>query len=124
MESTFHPHPTSPRLLSLSSPPPSSSLLTSLLGNRRKHIKYPRHLRRRNGAIIHTANLATFPQALEALGQFPALALVDDEDVSLAVAVADRGAEDVFAVFLTRLKSYELAMDTGFKMDMEKHRKR
>jgi hypothetical protein len=32
---------------------------------------------------------------LESDGEFPALRLVDEEDVALAVGVADRGAEDV-----------------------------
>jgi hypothetical protein len=63
--------------------------------NRRNCIQDPRHLIRRHLAILHTPDLASLAQTLESDGEFPALGLVDEEDVALAVCVADRGAEDV-----------------------------
>tara|TARA_R110002003_G_scaffold143_13_gene13278 strand:+ start:8324 stop:8662 length:339 start_codon:yes stop_codon:yes gene_type:complete len=63
--------------------------------NRRNRIQDPRHLIRRHLAVLHTPDLASLAQALESDGEFPALGLVDEEDVALAVGVADRGAEDV-----------------------------
>jgi hypothetical protein len=63
--------------------------------NRRNRIQYPRHLVRRHLTVLHTPHLAALAQALQSNGQLPALRFIDEEDVFLAVCVADRSAEDV-----------------------------
>jgi hypothetical protein len=85
---------------SLTSPPfhPKTFLTfhpTSLQSNRRHTIQHPRHLIHTHLRSLHTPHLTPLPQALEALCQFPALALVDEEDVFLAICIADRGAENM-----------------------------
>jgi hypothetical protein len=70
---------------------------TTLQRQRRHSIQRPGHLIRRHLAILQTPDLASLTQTLQAESEFPALTIVDEEQVFLAVCVADRGAEDVQA---------------------------
>ena len=80
------------------SPLPFSRLLlviNDLQSNRRHSIQHPRHLIRRHLRALQTPHLTSLPQHLQSKSQFPALSVIDEEDVFLAVGIADRGAEDV-----------------------------
>jgi hypothetical protein len=62
---------------------------------RRNSVQCPHHLVGRHLAVLQTPDLTAFAQALESECKFPALRLVDEEQVFLAVGVAHRGAKDV-----------------------------
>jgi hypothetical protein len=66
-----------------------------LQSNRRHSIQHPRHFIRRHLRTLQTAHLTSLAQALQSESQFPTLCFVNEEDVFLAVGIADRGAEDV-----------------------------
>jgi len=70
-------------------------MIDDLQSNRRHSIQHPRHLIRRHLRALQTAHLTSLPQPLQSKSQFPALSVIDEEDVFLAVGIADRGAEDV-----------------------------
>lgn len=65
------------------------------LHKRRHAVQHPEHLIRSHLAVRKTPNLASLAKTLETEGEFPALGFVDEEDVFLAVGVADRCTEDV-----------------------------
>lgn len=67
----------------------------SLQGDRRNGVEYPRDIVRRHLTILQTAHLTSFAQPLKPKSEFPAFGLVDEEDVFLAVGIANRGAENV-----------------------------
>jgi hypothetical protein len=67
----------------------------SLQSNRRHSIQHPSHFIRRHLCTLQTAHLTSLAQALQSESQFPTLCFVNEEDVFLAVGIADRGAEDV-----------------------------
>jgi hypothetical protein len=67
----------------------------NLQSNRRHSIQHPRHLIRRHLRALQTPYLTSLAQPLESKSQFPTLSLINEEDVFLAVGIADRGAEDV-----------------------------
>jgi len=62
---------------------------------RRHGVQYPRYIAGCHLAILQTANLAALAQSLQTEREFPALRLIDEEDVLLAIGIADRSAEDV-----------------------------
>ena len=110
-------------------PLPSSSphpllMIDNLQSNRRHSIQHPRHLIRRHLRALQTPHLASLPQSLQPKGQFPALGFVNEEDVFLAVGIADRSAEDVqvFGGLFARL-FYKLAFH-AFKTVGERKSKR
>jgi hypothetical protein len=70
-------------------------VLASLQRQRRYSVQCPHHLVRRHLAVLQTSHLTSLPEALESEGEFPALALVNEEQVFLAVGITHRGAEDV-----------------------------
>jgi len=59
----------------------------------------------------HTPNERTLTQPLKSDGDFPALVVGDDEEVSLAVGVADRGAEEVVGGLVAGLFGCRLLAD-------------
>lgn len=63
--------------------------------NRRNRIQYPRHLIRCHLTALQTTHLTALSQFLQPKSQFPALGLVDEEDVFPAISIADRCAENV-----------------------------
>jgi hypothetical protein len=73
----------------------TQSLVELLESQRWNSIERPRHLVRCHLTVLQTPNLTALPETLESDSEFPALRLVDEEDVFLAIRVADRGAEDV-----------------------------
>lgn len=68
---------------------------TSRSCNRWHCVEDPSHLIRRHLAVLHAADLAALAQTLQANGDFPALRLIDEEDIFLVVGIADRSTEDV-----------------------------
>jgi hypothetical protein len=64
----------------------------SLQRDRRNGIQNPCNLIRRHLAILQAPDLASFSEALQSQSELPALRLVNEEDVFLAVGVADRGS--------------------------------
>ena len=86
--------------------PPTSTLTRTPLRQRRHRVQYSRHLARRHRRIRQGANLGALAQSLESNSDLPALRLVDQEDVFLAVAVAHGSAEEVqaFADLLASLR--------------------
>jgi hypothetical protein len=77
---------------------PSISPYTSIY--RWNTVKHPRNLIRGHHIIRHTPDQTAGPQFIESDGHFPALGVVDDEDVFAAVCVADRGAQNMAGCFL------------------------
>lgn len=88
MHTFQHPHPQPPNI-------PSLELL-----NWRDRVEHARHFVRGHHIIRHAPDLASHAQTLEPNRHFPALGVVDDEDVFLPVGIADRGAEDVSCCLL------------------------
>lgn len=74
---------------------PHSTLAACLQRQRRHRVECPSNLVRRHLTILQTPDLTTFPEPLQSESEFPALRLVDEKDVFLAICVANRGAEDV-----------------------------
>lgn len=72
---------------------PTSSHLASC--HRRNRVQDSRHLARRHCVVRERANLRALPQPLQANRNLPALRLINQEDVLLAVTVADARAEDM-----------------------------
>ena len=67
----------------------------SSLRKRRHGVEDSCNLIRRHLAVLQATHLTALSQSLEADGDFPALAFVDEEDVFLAVGVTDRCAENM-----------------------------
>jgi len=53
------------------------------------------HLVRRHLTTLHTTHLTSLTQPLEPKSKFPAFRVVNQEDIFLAIGIADRGAEDM-----------------------------
>lgn len=64
-------------------------LLRCYLSKRRDCVQKPDHIVWRHLAVLQAADLAALTQALQTERKFPALGFVDQEDVLLAVSVAD-----------------------------------
>ena len=84
-------------------PPPFLFLLlltncfvcAACLRKRGDSVQYPRHIIWRHLAILQAANLAALTQPLQAEGKLPALRVIDEEDILLAIGITYRSTEDV-----------------------------
>lgn len=76
-----------------------------LQGDWRHGVEDTSHLIRRHLSTLQTAYLTALAKALKAESKLPAFGLVDEKDVSLAIGIAHRGAEDmqVLCGLFTRL---------------------